>query len=785
MSADGLTVLSAWDAKSDSDKLYTRITTLNATGAVSAQGAVNTTLGVTSTSKVNGYADAASIALSADGTRAIAAWRGSDNNIYASVASITSGTLFWSSEVKISDGSGSSQVRATLSADGTKAFVTWRGLSPTPSAKVLARATFATISGGGSSSAPTPSWFAVTDLSADGSDVGNSNLGPALAASDDGTRAVVVWVRPDSSTSVAKIESRMAIVSGGSVSWQAMDEISGGTLDPSVYPNMTGGYGYPSLAVSGDGSTAMVIWRANGSPNIGFSATASLSGSGASWGQPVSMGTATQSLPGLGLSQDGSTAVSVAAPEADILALVARTSSGTTTWGPETVVWTRPSGGYNNVNAAISDDGLHTVSSWGNNNVIYSATAVIVGDQAGWSAAAALPGTGGSQYNKLALSGDGLASVSQYWEQAAAYANSMVLLASGYAENEILLPAAQAVNSGGTVELPTVSEAGLTVAYISTTPSVCTVSGSTLTLVSGGTCSVTARQAGSGSFPAATDITQTWNVTASGGGGSSGGSSSGGSSGGGSSVVPSQESTTPDVNAGVIDPTTVTAEQLQQLSPTQLALIPTATFAQLPDAVFAAITPAQFISLTLDQLAVLPPAGMAVLSPEVFRVITRAQVRVLSRAQISALIGGQTSQMSVQATRSIGTTASTRNKYSGSQMQALTPGAVRGFTLESMATFSRLQLAAISPKAYAAMRPKQVRAIRPVQITRVTGDQLSRWSSRAVKQIRLDTLRNMSSKQAAAFTARQVRAMSVAQRKALDIAGIPIKKNPKQVQRLG
>jgi len=766
MSADGSTVLSAWDARSDGDKLYTRITSLDATGAVSAQGTVSTTLGTTG--QVGGYDDAASIALSADGSRAIAVWSSNSGHIYASVATVTSGTLYWSTETQISDGSDSSRVRATLSADGTKAFVAWRGISQAPSTNRLARAIFASISGGGGSSAPTPSWSSITDLSTDGSDIKSG--GVSLAASDDGTRAVFAWERPDSSTSVNKIESRMAVVSGGSVSWLGLEEIMDST-------------GSPSLAVSGDGSTALVTWQASG---VSSSRTASLSAGGASWAQSVSMGSAISSQ--LAISQDGSTAVTVGPSDSDLLAAVATTVAGTTTWGPSSVLWTKPDGiSFVERNLRMSDDGLHAVSSWGYDNVVRSATAVIVGDQAGWSAASILPGTGHMEYNTLGLSSDGLVSVSQWWylPDDRNFNNAMVELAPGYAENAILLPASEAVSAGGTVALPTVSEAGLTVAYASTTPSVCTVSGSTLTLVAGGTCSVTASQAGNGSFSAATDVTQTWTVTGGGGGASSGGASSGGASSGGSSTVPSPETTTPDVNPGVIDQTTVTAEQLQQLSPNELALMPTATFAQLPDAVFAAITPAQFSSLTVEQLAVLPPAGMAALSPEVFRVITRDQVRVLSRAQISALIGGQTSQMSVQATKSIGTTASTRNKYSGSQMQALTAGAVRGFTLKSMATFSRHQLAAINSKAYAAMRPKQVRSIRPVQITRVTGDQLSRWSSRAVKQIRLDTLRKMSSKQAAAFTTRQVRAMSVAQRKALDIASIPTKKKSNQVQRLG
>jgi uncharacterized protein (TIGR03437 family) len=56
------------------------------------------------------------------------------------------------------------------------------------------------------------------------------------------------------------------------------------------------------------------------------------------------------------------------------------------------------------------------------------------------------------------------------------------------------------------------STSGLTVSFASTTMSVCTVSGTTLTVVGGGTCSITASQAGNGTYAAATDVTQSFTV---------------------------------------------------------------------------------------------------------------------------------------------------------------------------------------------------------------------------------------------------------------------------------
>ncbi|MBV9009153.1 MAG: VCBS repeat-containing protein, partial [Verrucomicrobia bacterium] len=62
----------------------------------------------------------------------------------------------------------------------------------------------------------------------------------------------------------------------------------------------------------------------------------------------------------------------------------------------------------------------------------------------------------------------------------------------------------------GAMPFPIVATAssGLTVNFISNTPSVCTVSGTTVTLVAAGTCSITATQGGNAEFAAAAPVTQ-------------------------------------------------------------------------------------------------------------------------------------------------------------------------------------------------------------------------------------------------------------------------------------
>ena len=57
------------------------------------------------------------------------------------------------------------------------------------------------------------------------------------------------------------------------------------------------------------------------------------------------------------------------------------------------------------------------------------------------------------------------------------------------------------------------ASSGLAVSYASTTTDVCTVSGSTLTIVSNGTCSITASQAGDVNWLAATDVSQSFTVS--------------------------------------------------------------------------------------------------------------------------------------------------------------------------------------------------------------------------------------------------------------------------------
>ncbi|MBK1871426.1 autotransporter domain-containing protein [Aestuariivirga sp. YIM B02566] len=67
--------------------------------------------------------------------------------------------------------------------------------------------------------------------------------------------------------------------------------------------------------------------------------------------------------------------------------------------------------------------------------------------------------------------------------------------------------------SASPLTLSATASSGLTVGFASSTPSICTVSGTTLTLLQTGTCSITASQAGDTDWNAASDVVQSFTVT--------------------------------------------------------------------------------------------------------------------------------------------------------------------------------------------------------------------------------------------------------------------------------
>jgi hypothetical protein len=110
----------------------------------------------------------------------------------------------------------------------------------------------------------------------------------------------------------------------------------------------------------------------------------------------------------------------------------------------------------------------------------------------------------------------------------------------GQATQSISLGSAPAVTVGGTGTLSASATSGLTVSWASQTPSICTVSGQVVSGVAGGTCNLTASQAGNTVYAAATSQNLSLQVTArsfSGTPAGSSGSVGAGFTGGGSSAT--------------------------------------------------------------------------------------------------------------------------------------------------------------------------------------------------------------------------------------------------------
>lgn len=81
------------------------------------------------------------------------------------------------------------------------------------------------------------------------------------------------------------------------------------------------------------------------------------------------------------------------------------------------------------------------------------------------------------------------------------------------ANQSVSFSTAPALTFGGTAVVNATATSGLAVAYSSTTPTVCSVTGSTVTALAVGTCTIAANQAGNGNYNAATQATQ--NITVS------------------------------------------------------------------------------------------------------------------------------------------------------------------------------------------------------------------------------------------------------------------------------
>jgi streptogramin lyase len=81
-------------------------------------------------------------------------------------------------------------------------------------------------------------------------------------------------------------------------------------------------------------------------------------------------------------------------------------------------------------------------------------------------------------------------------------------------QQTINFPAIAAQTAGTTLNLSATATSGLAVSFASTTPAICTVTGSTASLIAAGNCNIEASQSGSVQYAAAQDVNRNFNVKA-------------------------------------------------------------------------------------------------------------------------------------------------------------------------------------------------------------------------------------------------------------------------------
>ncbi len=95
---------------------------------------------------------------------------------------------------------------------------------------------------------------------------------------------------------------------------------------------------------------------------------------------------------------------------------------------------------------------------------------------------------------------------------AATQVTQNITVAAGKSNQTITFGTAPTVNVGSTGTVTATATSGLASTFTSTTPTYCTVSGSTVTGVAAGLCTIAADQAGNASYNAATQVTQSFTI---------------------------------------------------------------------------------------------------------------------------------------------------------------------------------------------------------------------------------------------------------------------------------
>ena len=254
-----------------------------------------------------------SIALSSDGTKATAVWVAywssafNTATIQSSSAIISGSSAIWGEITDVSASGIGGVPSIALNDKGTKALVTWIGLTGTPTESLIST-TLGYITGQSSS------WGIAVPITS-----GTSLNGSIGAISSDGTKATAVWERGNGRSNGVLIEpvaqSASATITDNRLSWSVPQDIS----TPGSVRN---GFLHPSLELSSDGMKAIIAWGAwdyGAIANPGLTPTgviqtssSSISANKATWTSPETLsGIVNFPSPSLSMTADGAHATAV------------------------------------------------------------------------------------------------------------------------------------------------------------------------------------------------------------------------------------------------------------------------------------------------------------------------------------------------------------------------------------------------------------------------------------------------------------------------------------------
>ena len=321
------------------------------------------------------WEDNTQLALSGGGTRAAAVWWIYDDTnakVQFSWATINGDSAQWTVPIDISPpGVDAWQPKIALSEDGTKAMVTW--IANYGDNQVI-QSSLATINDTGAT------WTNTNILSP--IDGGSDQTNVSISA--NGTKAIAIWTHyADDGHSV--IQSCSASINGNTATWGTSYNIS--TLGTDNWN--------PQVLLSKDGSLSTALWIQNdGSHTIIQSASASLNGTSATWGNIANLSATGSDAdePSFSLSGDGTKALSIWR-QFDGRNQIIQSATGTITgniasWGAS-VDLSQPSLDTSAPQVAISENGGKGAAIWSrsdaDSSLVESVTVSLAENQTSWS----------------------------------------------------------------------------------------------------------------------------------------------------------------------------------------------------------------------------------------------------------------------------------------------------------------------------------------------------------------------------------------------------------------